>query len=176
MAQRGEGNRTENVLRRLAELLEDATSLAEDLVRDGTLRRLLDAFRLMPLEDRDPVVGALEREVKARRLSLATEGTTGQSMHPNRNARLYLRSHEKAVSRNLLERDEMMLAMLQILRAAPFLCVPEIHASWIEGSREALTHVDPATRATVGGLLREVLALIDESASNATEVGGRQAS
>jgi hypothetical protein len=174
MAQRGDGTGTENVLRRLAGLLEDATALADDLMRDGTLRRLLEAFRLMPLEDRDPIVEALEREVKARRMSLATEGTTGQSMHPNRNARLYLRAHEKTISRNLLEREELMLAMLQSMRASAFLLVPEIHSSWIEGTREALTHVDGATRATLVGLVREFLALVEDAASS--DVAGRRAS
>jgi hypothetical protein len=174
MAQRGNGNGTENMLRRLAGLLEDATTLAEDLVRDRTLRRLLETFRLMPLEDRDPIVDAMEREVTARRLSLATEGATGQSMHPNRNARLYLRSHQKVVPRNLLERDELMLAMLQCMHAAPLLRLPDIHGSWIDGSREALTHVDAATRAAVAGLVREFLALLDDVTS--TDEVGRRAS
>ena len=174
MAQRGDGSRAENLLRRLAELIENATVLADELVRDGAFRRLLEAFRLMPLEDREPIVEALEREVKARRLSLATEGATGQSMHPNRNARLYLRAHEKPIPRNLLERDELMLAMLQCMRAAPLLRIPDIHGSWIDGTREALTHVDGTTRAVVAGLLRELLALVDEAGSD--QAVGRRAS
>jgi hypothetical protein len=174
MAQRGDEPRTENMLRRLATLLEDAAEMAEELIRDGLLRRLLEAFRLMPLEDREPIVESIEREVKARRLSLGTEGFTGQSMHANRNARLYLRSHESPKPRNLLERDELMLAMVQGLRVAPVLQFPEIHASWIEGTREALTHVDGATRTAVAGLVRELLTLLDESTGD--EIAGRRAS
>jgi hypothetical protein len=82
-------------------------------------------------------------------------------MHPNPNALLYLRSHESAIPRGVLERDEMMLAMLSGFHVAPILTTPEIHAEWIDATREAVGHVDDATRAVVVGLLREVLALIE---------------
>src|SRR5258706_5044571 len=155
------GGRT--ALQELTEVIETAARLADALVADRVLYRLVEVFRLMPLEDRDVIVTALEREVQARRLSCATEDATGQSMHPNPNARFYLRSHERVISRNLLERDEMMLAMLSGMRVTPFLLVPEVHASWIDGTREALENLDPSTRGTAAQLLREVLLLVEEA-------------
>ncbi len=151
------------MLRQLADVIETAVQLAESLVVDPILRRLFEAFRVMPLEDRGAIVTAIEREVQARRLSRATEDATGQAMHPNPHARLYLRSHQQAMPRSMLERDELMLAMLSGMRASPILLMPEIHASWLDGTREALEHLDAATRRTVAQLMREALALVDEA-------------
>ncbi|HXJ33791.1 MAG TPA: hypothetical protein VMS22_07085 [Candidatus Eisenbacteria bacterium] len=152
-------------LSRLVEMLEEAVRTVDELDADPIVRRLLEAFRLMPIQDREVVVGAIEREVQARRLSRATEEATGQTMHPNPNARLYLRSHETAVPRSLLERDELMLAMLSAFRVTPILIVPEIHAEWMDGTRAALEHVEPETRTVVAQLLREVLAMVEEDVS-----------
>lgn len=155
------------MLQELADVIEVATRLTDGLVGDPVLQRLLEAFRLMPIEDRAVIVSAIEREVQARRLSRATEEATGQSMHPNAHARLYLRSHETAVPRNLLERDELMLAMLSGMRVAPILLVPDIHAAWQEGTRVALEHVDEPTRVAVAALMREALAMVEEAAAAA---------
>ena len=161
----GNGTERRATLQELTDVIDRAARLADALANDPVLQRLIEAFRLMPLEDRATVVNAIEREVQARRLSRAMQDATGQSMHPNPHARLYLRSHEKAKARNLLERDELMLAMLSGMRVSPILLVPDIHASWLDGTREALEHVDASTRVAVGQLLREVLTLIEETAS-----------
>ena len=150
-------------LRKLADIIEKATHLAEAMIADGILQRVIEAFRLMPLEDRDPIATAIEREVQARRLSRATEDTTGQTMHANPNARLYMRAHEQSLPRQLLERDDLMLAMLKGMRVSPILLVPDIHASWVDGTREAIEHLDATTRAAVAQLLRETLTLVDEA-------------
>jgi hypothetical protein len=165
-----------STLHDLMDVIEVASELANALAADPILQRLVEAFRLMPLEDRTTVLTAIEREVQARRLSRATEDATGQSMHPNPNARLYLRAHERAVPRNMLERDELMLAMLSGMRVSPILLVPDIHAAWIDGTREALGHLDPATRTAVAQLLREVLALVEEGAAEQTQPGQARAS
>jgi hypothetical protein len=161
---------------RLLEVIESAAQLVEDLRNAPLFQRLLTAFRLMPIQDRETVVGAIEREVKARRLSCAIEEVTGQSMHANPHARLYLRAHESPVSRNFVERDEMMFAMLSAFRVTPILTTPEIHDSWIEGTREAITHLDVGTRAVVEGLLREALALVVAEEGRVPAGGARGAS
>jgi hypothetical protein len=158
-------------LQHLEATLEAALDLTRSLAGDPVLARLLAAFRLMPADDRAVVVGAIEREVKARKLSLATEAASGQSMVPNPNARFYLRAHESSLDRNLLERDEMTIATVRGMRAATLIpAVPEIHASWREATREATQHVDAATRATVERLLHEVLGFL--AAASAAEQGG----
>lgn len=158
----GDGN-GRGGLRKLADIIEKATHLAEAMMADGILQRVIEAFRLMPLEDRDTIATAIEREVQARRLSCATEDATGRSMHPNPNARLYMRLHEQTMPRHMLERDELMFGMLKGMRVSPILMVPDVHASWIDGTREALEHLDATTRATVAQLMREVLALVEEA-------------
>jgi len=55
-----------------------------------------------------------------------------------------------------------MLAMLRGMRLTPILLTPDIHASWIEGTREAMEHLDDTARASVEQLLREALVLLDE--------------
>lgn len=157
---RSESSRSQ--LQELADVIDAAVRLAETLANDPILQRLLEAFRLMPLEDRATILRAIEREVQARRLSNATQDATGQSMHPNPNARLYLRSHEQVVPRNMLERDELMFAMLSGMRVSPILLTPDIHASWVEGTREAMEHLDDTTRSAVEQLLREALVLLAE--------------
>lgn len=152
----------------LAETLARATEAIEAMADDPLLRRLLDAFRQLPAEDRPVITKAIEREAHARRLSRATEGVTGQTMHPNPHARLYLRAHEQAVPRGMLERDELMLAMLRAFRVVQILTVPEIHAEWIEATREALGHVDAPTRAVIDVLLRDVQALVAELGTSET--------
>ena len=123
-------------LEHLEAALAEALELTRTLAADPVLTRLLAAFRLMPAEDRGVVVGAIEREVKARKLSLATEDVSGQSMVPNPNARFYLRAHESSFDRNLLERDEMTIAMVRAMRAATLIpAVPDIYASFREASR-----------------------------------------
>jgi hypothetical protein len=162
---RDSGHRSESSrsrLQELADVIDAAIRLADAMANDPMLQRLLEAFRLMPLEDRATILRAIEREVQARRLSNATQDATGQSMHPNPHARLYLRSHERVVPRNMLERDEMMFAMLSGMRVTPLLLTPDVHKSWVDGTREAMEHLDDTARASVEQLLREALVLLDD--------------
>ena len=149
-------------------VLDAANELTKELTSDRDLQRMIETFRLMPMEDRSTIIGALEREVQARRLSRATEDATGQSMHPNPNARFYLRSHERPTLRMPLERDELMLSMLAAMRVTPILTVPEIHTEYVEGTRAALEQVEPPTLAVLATLLRETLALVVEEQQRAT--------
>ena len=144
----------------LATVLKEAETLVGELDGDPVIRDVLRTFRLMPFEDRGVIAEALSREVQARRLSLATQDVTGQSMHPNPNARFYLRAHETPVPRNLLERDELMLALTRAMRLASVLRMPAIHQELLEALRLALEHVDASTRADVASLLQDTLAIV----------------
>jgi hypothetical protein len=145
----------------LQSTLEAALHLTRELTEDTMLCRWLGAFRAIPSEDRAVVVEAIERELKARALSRATEDVTGQSMVPNPHARLYVRAHESTFDRNLLERDEMMIATVRGMRVASIIPnVPDIHASWQAATREALEHVDAETRKAVERLVCEVLEML----------------
>jgi hypothetical protein len=151
-------------LQHLQATLEAALHLTREMTADQVLARLLAVFRIMPAEDRPAILDAVEREVQARKLSLATQGMSGQSMVPNPHARLYLRVHEAAFDRNLLERDEMMISMVRGMRAATLIpAVPDIYASWRDATQEAMLHVDEATRAVTERLVQEVLGFIAEA-------------
>ena len=166
---RDDGERSQrSPLEELIDVLDVAARLADALGGDPMLQRVIEAFRLMPFEDREVIAHVIEREVQARRLSVASEVATGQSMHANPHARLYVRSHEKVtLPRILLERNELMLAMLAGMRAAPLLLVPEIHQAWTDGTRDALEHLEPSARRAAAVLLREVLALVEEAEGTA---------
>ena len=151
-------------LQHLEATLEAALQLTRDMTADQLLARLLAVFRTLPAEDRPAVIEALEREAAARKLSLATEGVSGQSMVPNPHARLYLRAHATTFDRNLLERDEMMFATIRALRAAQLIpAIPEIYASWRDATREAMQNVDEPIRAVAERLVHDVLAFIAEA-------------
>jgi hypothetical protein len=139
--------------------LEDALHTLDEYERDPLRRRLLDAFRQMPFEDRAVIVAVFEREVQSRRLAGAAEGVTGRGLHPNPNARLYVRSQEKVAPRRL-DADQFMLAMLNVLRVMPMFTTPSLHDDWVAATREALTHMEPAVRAQVARVLTETLALV----------------
>jgi hypothetical protein len=47
------------------------------------------------------------------------------------------------------------------------LLVPDVHQSWIEGTREAMDHLDDTARAAVAQLLREALVMVEEAMSPA---------
>jgi hypothetical protein len=149
----------------LTEILEVAVDLVAALAKDPVMNRLIEAFRLMPFEDREVIVGAIEREVRARRLSRATEDATGQKMHANRNARLYVRAHETPVPRRNLERDELMVSMLRAMRVAPLLLAPDVQDVWLEGTREALDHLEPGARTAMIEVMEKLLALAKEMAA-----------
>jgi len=156
---------SQSTLHELADVIEAAVRLAETIANDPMLHRLLEVFRVMPLEDRATIIRAIEQEVQVRRLSNATQGATGQSMHANPHARLYLRSHERVVPRSNLDRDEIMFAMLSGMRITPMLLTHDLHASWVAGTREAIEHLDDTSRASVEVLMREALLLLAEVSS-----------
>lgn len=142
--------------------LQAAAGLAAEMMADPLLMRYIQAFHVMPVQDRATIVGAIERDVQARRLSRATERVTGQAAVPNPRARLYVRTHGPSVEGDDLERDEMMLATLRALRVVPILLLPEIQAMWRDATRAALEDVDAATQDGVEQLVRDVLALLAE--------------
>jgi hypothetical protein len=155
----GEGPDDTEVLRTT---LAAARHLLERFAGDPLLGRLLAAYHDMPPADRDAVVEAIEREVKARRLSLATEDVTGQAMHPSRHARLYVRTHGPEAQRSDLEREEMTQATLRGIRVMHLLFLPEIHATWRAATRDALAAAGPESHPLVERVARTVLELLAE--------------
>src|SRR5512145_1444698 len=115
-----------------------ATDVLGEVTADPLLARWIRVFHEMPPEDRAVVVEVLEREVRTRLLSAATEDVTGQAARPNPNARLWVRAHGREAQRSDLEIHEMKHATLRILRVLQLLLLPEIHDEWQRATREAL--------------------------------------
>jgi hypothetical protein len=148
-------------LRDLPATLHAATTLIHELRDHPEFARMVALFSAIPPTDRRVILTAIEKEVEARRLSLATEDVTGQSMHPSPNARLYLRSHERDLSRLPIDRDDMMLAMLAAMRASVLL-VGDLHATWLGAVRDAIGHIDATLRASVTALVRDALGALED--------------
>ncbi len=155
-------------LEQLQTTLQGALVLVREMAADQLLGRLIAAFRAMPTADRPVIIGVLEREVTGRLLSRATEKAVGQETHPNPNARLYIRAHQSTLDPRALGRDEMMLADIRGMRIACLIRnVPDLYANWKDAMREAMDHVDEATRSAAEELLHDVLACIADARSAA---------
>jgi hypothetical protein len=145
----------------LQKALAAALELAHELTDDPVLGRLVAVFRSMPMEDREPIVAILEREVTGRLLSRATEKPVGQSTHLNPNARLYVRAHSTRLDKRHFDYDEMVIADVRAMRIASLIrYVPEIYEAWKAAIREAMDHVDDRVRGVAEELLHDVLAAI----------------
>ena len=143
--------------------LEAALHLLRELADDDLLRRVTAAFHAMPEGDRPVVVDVLEREVRGRLLSQATEDSIGQSTRPNPNARLYIRSFESGFDRRALEHDDMLIANVRTMQASAVIRgIPETYAIWKDAMRTAMDEVDDATRATFAEMLGHILRCIAE--------------
>ena len=148
----------------LRDILDVARTLTRKLTDDGLLGRLIAVFEAMPMEDRATIIAILEREVLGRQVSRGTEKAVSQSTHLNPNARLYVRAHSSTVDHRFFDRDEMMIADVRAMRVARLIRnVPDLHALWKEALREAMDHVDEATRADAATLLEDGLAAIAEA-------------
>ena len=148
----------------LRDVLDVAGALARKLTDDPLLGRLIAVFEAMPLEDRSTIIAILEREVLGRQVSRGTEKAVSQSTHLNPNARLYVRAHSSTVDHRYFDRDEMMIADVRAMRVARVIRnVPDLYTLWKEALREAMDHVDEATRADAETLLQDGLAAIAEA-------------
>ena len=159
-------------LGQLIDILEVARTMVRDLSEDPLLSRYLSVYRAMPDEDRDTIIGVLEREILGRHLSRGTEKAVAQSTHVNPNARLYVRSHATEFDPRHFDFEQMRVANVRAMRVATIIrYVPAIHALFKEALRAAMDEVDEPTREVVEHLLRDVFAAVADAraATAATE-------
>jgi hypothetical protein len=108
---RGRGARSVNPLDTLTTLIDAANGVVAELSVHTYLPRLLQLFRRLPERDRESVLGVLEREVEARRLSVeAADGRVGE---PNPLASLYVRVFDTERPLPVVSRDEMVQSTIQ---------------------------------------------------------------
>lgn len=144
-------------------MLTAALRLVREIDGDPLLTRWLETYHAMPAEDRAVVVDAVEREVKASVITRATQDVTGQAMHPNPHARLYLRSMERDVPRVAVETEAMRRATLQAMQVVGVVTgTPALWAQWRASTLQALAGLDGTQRDAVETLAREFMRLLDE--------------
>jgi hypothetical protein len=170
--QDGEAAGSSGVLR---ETLRAARNLLRRITSDPLLLRLLDVYARTPGQDREVIVGVLEREVTLRRLSDANARSSLSGVNPgitvtrpNPNARLYVRVLEPSVAAPYLSREEMMHATLRVARATYLtLTTTARDGNWQPGIRDALARLSPEELAAVDWVNRNMRELIDEAVSSA---------
>lgn len=151
-------------LEQLQATLGVALHLVTELANDPLFKRMVAAFKALPVDDRGVIVGVLEREALGQALSRATGKPVGNVLTPNPRARLYVRSHDSEFDRRAFDQEGMMIADIRALRIATLIRgVPGIHTMFRDAMREALDHVDPSTWDVAEELLHDVLACIADA-------------
>ncbi|MCW5890453.1 MAG: hypothetical protein KIT14_07860 [bacterium] len=150
-------------LETLQAMLIAAMGLVRKIEGDPLLARWLASFHAMPAADRPVVIEAVEREVKASVVTRATRVVTGQTMHPNPHARLYLRSMERDVPRSTVETEAMRRATLRAMQAVGVVTgTPEMFGEWRVATAAALAGLDGPQRDAIEMLAREFMRILDQ--------------
>jgi hypothetical protein len=137
----------------LAAAIELATQIADPL-----LERLVGVFRRLPEEDREVIIGILEREAESRHVGDATTGATGMALRPNPHARLYVRVIAPEPS---VEQDKIIIASARAIRMLHKVIGP-IQERWRVAMLETFRGLEPEERQAVVRFNRDMLAMIEE--------------
>jgi hypothetical protein len=139
-------------------LLATALDLARNLAGDPLARRLLEVFNRFPADDREFVLGVLEREADSRLIGDHSSPSTGLSLRPNPNARLYVRVIEPEPP---AEEDKIILASTRAIRMLHKVLEP-MHERWHLAMRESLRHLTAEERAGAVRFCRDLLAMLED--------------
>jgi len=147
----------------LTSLLDGARTMVRELQENPLLARLLDVFMRMPEGDREAIVGVLEREVKTRLLSRdIADDLTKIELHPNPNARLYVRAIGPEDKADEVETLAFLRAVYSVQRG-----IDALDPSWRAMVVVALRQMDPSARERIDAFNRAMRVLLDEAAGGA---------
>ncbi len=140
----------------LRNLLETAQKIAGDLADDPLIERLFAVFARMPAEDREAVLGILEREVDARLLTDAADTMAGIHLRPNPSTRIYVRVIDQEEPLNRAETVAASVRAMRLFHRAvgP---APEV---WEANMLGALQELDDEELATIGSFVQLLADLI----------------
>src|SRR5262249_54461703 len=149
-----------NPLETLRAMLDAATTILADFgAADSRFRRLWAVFGRMPAEDREAIVGILEREVDTRLLSMTVaDAMTGIRMRPNPGASLYLRVVGTEAHPT---RDEMIHGTVRAMRMCHRV-VTGANPLWEVMADEAIRALDAEERKGVVAFCRRLCELVDD--------------
>jgi hypothetical protein len=160
----------------LATLLDAASHIVDELSGE-LIGRVVDVLGKFPPEDRDFILNVLEREARSRTLAEATGSTTGLSLRPNPNARLYVRVVDPGPV--TVEHEKIVTASVRSMRMVHAVITP-IRDRWLAAMRTGIEMLDADERAGVVQFTKDILALVEEAdqadaALGAARVRRRQA-
>ena len=143
-----------------------ARELARRLLDDPQLDRLVYAFRMLPEQDREPILQVIEKDAAWRRIVESTDGATGISVRPNRQASLYvhvLNQPADPIPDGAAARDAeiIRLGVATFVEMLPLLFQDAVHAQWTAAADDLARASDPEQRRLMRRLLAEVSALLD---------------
>ena len=165
MAQTATGPNSSESFKTLKLLLETASNLVGELATDRLFARLLAVFARMPGEDREPILGILEREVDARHLTDATAKTmSGIRLHPNPSARIYARAIDQDVEAPL-NRQETVMASVRAMRMF-HRAVGPVADIWAANLYEAFRGLEGDELESIEGFARLLIEQIDRCKGN----------
>ena len=145
----------------LRSLLASARGLVEEMVDDPLVDRLKRAFNSLPEPDRQAIVKVIERDATWVQIVKATAATTGITVHPNRNASLYVHGlAEPGPS----QRDVEVISqgIERFVQLMPLFFQEGVHEQWTNSARELIRVSDPDLRSLVVKLAQEAIALVEE--------------
>jgi hypothetical protein len=159
-------------LETLHALLATAREFAAQFTDDPMVERILAAFSRLPEPDRETILGVIERDATWCRVVEQTADTTGITVRPNPQASLYLHvlaprteSPDEPMRRDV---EVIRFGIEQFAHMLPFFFQEGVHAQWAASARELIAAADPELREYAVRLCREVLALIENGAGDAT--------
>ncbi len=159
-------------LNELKGLLSRALEVADDLVGDPQVERMLQAFARLPGPDREPILRVLERDATWCRIAEQTSDTTGITVRPNPHASLYVQVMNQLPDGPLQrDVDVIRFGLEQFVALLPFVMQEDVRAQWTVSAREIIRDADPAVLAHAAQLARHVLALLDERGNGAPANG-----
>jgi len=142
-------------------LLDTASTLVDEIAtnREPLLERWVSAFLRMPAEDRETILGVVEREVELRNVSRESRDTVSgfQISRPSPNARLYARAFGEPAAYSTS--DEVMRATLRAARI--ILVAPPPRGDWEVATLQAFRALSAEERVALAAHNREMLILLE---------------
>ncbi|HEV7730833.1 MAG TPA: hypothetical protein VGR62_01665 [Candidatus Binatia bacterium] len=150
----------------LRTMLDSAGQLVTTLLHDPFLPRLIAAFQTIPTEDRETILGIIERDVAMRRADTDGSGRL-MGMHnvrPNPNARLYVRVVEPDTGDTpYLAVEELVLAITRAARVTHrvMLTTSGDSKKWRDTVMTTFQAMPPDELAAVAWCMRAALAVVE---------------
>lgn len=151
----------------LQHVLASAIRIAQDLTADPLVPRILEVFGRMPAEDREVVLGVVDREVDLRNLARDAPHAVLSGVNvtrPNPNARLYFRVADGDAPPHVTP-EEVVQAVIRAARVAHRAAGrgTDLGARWGREIVEGMRRIEPEERASLRRYHRTMLDLLDRA-------------